>query len=104
MAVAKLYRSHMVWGHGWPQPEESIRFGNIDVTKLYEFSWVPKGNLAGVCWHHQVVLELVCRADRCRSRHCKMSPVAQKGFGTEFGRKTGGRPTNKFPDRLPSGT
>ncbi len=45
--------------------------------------WVPEGSLAGICWCHEMALELVCGADCWCNRHCKTSPVVLEGFWGE---------------------
>ncbi len=56
--------------------------------------WVPEGSLAGICWCHEMALELVCGADFWCNRHCKTSPVDLEAE----------KPAQKTPARLPSGT
>ena len=41
--------------------------------------WVPEGSLAGICWCHEVALELVCGADLWCKIRCKKKSRRSRG-------------------------
>ena len=54
--------------------------------------WVPEGSLAGICWCHEMVLELVCGADLWCNQHCRTTPVVLEGFWGQVWPKIGRKP------------
>ncbi len=92
---ARRFRG-LLWGtYPW-RPRYARQSAKAQPTRSL---WVPEGSLAGVCWCHEMALELVCGADFCCNRHCKTSPVVLEGFGGQVWPKIGRKPTQQIPAR-----
>ena len=80
------------WGQVWPK----IGQKQTEPEEPPNQKRPPKGHPSGICWRHEMALELVCGADFWCNRHCKTSPVVLEGFWGQVWPKIGRKPTRKL--------